>query len=199
MSKFKVGDKVRVRLWDDMAKEYRTNKWGSLEMPNETFTIGMKEYCGKVLTVQTVSPEGRYHLKGAFGWNFTDEMFEPASETIVIYRNGNQVIALNKTTKKKGIAICSPEDKFDFYFGAELALGRLAGTKEPPKEPNTFPLYTGDVVCTRSDYRYFTKGKIYHVKNGIIKDDEGDCRIPFSTFEQLNAYFSYADFIEVIK
>lgn len=46
-------------------------------------------------------------------------------EIIVIHRKDNEVIAHNKITGKTALAKCSPEDKFDFGFGAKLALERL--------------------------------------------------------------------------
>lgn len=42
---------------------------------------------------------------------------------IEIVREGRKVIATYKGNK--GIAKCHPEDKFDFYIGIKLALGRL--------------------------------------------------------------------------
>ena len=59
--------------------------------------------------------------------------FEVVNEQcIVIYSKGNEVIALNKETGKKGVAKCSPEDEFDFMVGAKLAFERLVGL--PVKE-----------------------------------------------------------------
>lgn len=48
-------------------------------------------------------------------------------EIIVIYRNGNKTIAMNKDTGEKAEAKCSPEDEFNFGVGAKLALDRLFG------------------------------------------------------------------------
>lgn len=48
-------------------------------------------------------------------------------ETIVIYRNDNKVVALDKTTGKKAEAKCNPADEFDFRTGAKLAFNRLMG------------------------------------------------------------------------
>ncbi len=48
-------------------------------------------------------------------------------EMIVIYRDGNKTIAMNKTTGEKAEAKCSPEDEFNFGVGAKLALDRLFG------------------------------------------------------------------------
>jgi hypothetical protein len=46
-------------------------------------------------------------------------------ETIVIYRKGNETIALDKRTGKKAVAKCCPEDTYNFDTGAELAFKRL--------------------------------------------------------------------------
>ena len=62
--------------------------------------------------------------------------FKP--ECIVIYRNGNETVALDKTTGKKAVAKCSPEDTYDFYTGAQIAFERLTGKAEPEKEKTPF-------------------------------------------------------------
>lgn len=49
------------------------------------------------------------------------------SETIVIYRNDNKVVALDKSTGEKAEANCNPADEFDFRTGAKLAFNRLMG------------------------------------------------------------------------
>lgn len=57
--------------------------------------------------------------------NFIPAMEYIGKSTVVIYRNGNAVTAVNKTTGETGIAICSPSDEFDFNVGAAIALARL--------------------------------------------------------------------------
>ena len=54
--------------------------------------------------------------------------------TIHIHQKGNMVIAHESQTGREGIAKCSPEDKFDFYTGAKLALARLYGDEFIPFE-----------------------------------------------------------------
>ena len=54
--------------------------------------------------------------------------------TIHIHQRGNMVIAHESQTGREGIAKCSPEDKFDFYTGAKLALARLYGDEFIPFE-----------------------------------------------------------------
>lgn len=55
-------------------------------------------------------------------------------ETIVIYRNGNSVVALDKTTGEKAEAKCNPADEFDFRTGAKLAFNRLIGEDAKPDD-----------------------------------------------------------------
>lgn len=54
------------------------------------------------------------------------------SETIVIYRNDNKVIALDKSTGEKAEANCNHADEFDFRTGAKLAFNRLMGEDVKP-------------------------------------------------------------------
>lgn len=56
--------------------------------------------------------------------------FNKKDETIVIYRKGDDVIALNKAAGKQAKATCSKDDEFVFETGAKLAFERLLG-EEP--------------------------------------------------------------------
>lgn len=77
MGRYKVGDKVRVREWDDMAKECNSNK--KVIFCACTFLDCMKPLCGKVFTVIEVRSTGFYGLDGeASGWAFSDDMLYPA-------------------------------------------------------------------------------------------------------------------------
>lgn len=48
-----------------------------------------------------------------------------------VYVDGNKVIAVNLETGKEGIARCHPDDTFDFFVGAKLALERLEEADKP--------------------------------------------------------------------
>ena len=129
-------------------------------------------------------------------------MFEPGfiCNTVVIYTNGNKVIAVDKATGKTGVAICSPEDEFDFFFGADLAYSRLRGRLDPPKERGP-KYYNGEIVCTKTKVVNLTVGKIYKVKNGKFIDDcgrvHGD-RYPYTSFKDLSDQH-YSEFVEVVR
>jgi hypothetical protein len=77
--RYKVGDKVRVRQWDDMAKEFGECLC-AIDTPCCFFVSSMKVYCGLVYEIAEVY--GRcYELKSneksdIKKWYFTDDMLE---------------------------------------------------------------------------------------------------------------------------
>ena len=74
---YKVGDKVRVREWDDMAKEFGSNE--VMIFCTCSFMDCMKPLCGKVFTVIEDRSTVSYGLDGeASGWAFSDDMLYPA-------------------------------------------------------------------------------------------------------------------------
>lgn len=139
--KYKVGDKVRVRKDLEVGKRY-----GKLDCVH-----GHKEKCGKIFTIE-YTDEYAYHLNDGDGYWWSDEMLEDV-EDITILVKGNKVIA--KMGNKVGIAKCSPEDEFDIFTGARLALDRLE------KECNPYSWLKRDTVyyypCVDIDelYNYF--------------------------------------------
>ena len=72
--KYKVGDKVKVREWDDMAKEFRIDEDGDIDTGRNCFFVGdMKKFCGKTVTI--VASNGQvYKIAGDDDWYFVDEM-----------------------------------------------------------------------------------------------------------------------------
>lgn len=79
MSKFKVGDLVRVREWDDMKKEFGSD--GDLKIYCKcSFIDIMKKTCGDVCTIEDLTDSGNYMLSGEkeSGWIYSDDMLYPA-------------------------------------------------------------------------------------------------------------------------
>lgn len=85
-------------------------------------------------------------------------------EEIIIYRNGNEVIALHKEngeTVKSAKAKCNPEDEFNFNIGAKLAFERLNNDKKydlPDFKVGEFV----KVIC--KGIHYFPIGSIIEIK-----------------------------------
>lgn len=55
---------------------------------------------------------------------------------VIIYQNGQDVIALDKETGEKAVAKCHPNDEFDFAIGAKIAFGRLYHSQDYIPEDN---------------------------------------------------------------
>lgn len=116
MSKFKVGDYVRVKKFKK--RPIRWNTEGKMD-----------HLMGKICKVRNITPFGYiiYDKKYDASWSVRKEEVEKVSNTIVIYMIGNQVIAFDKVTGEKAVAKCHPDDEFDFNIGAKLAFERLMG------------------------------------------------------------------------
>lgn len=93
-------------------------------------------------------------------------------ETIgVIKRNGNTITV--HMGDLHGTAKCSPDDQFDPYTGCELALRRAFGAEN--KKPEKPKYYNGKMVCVENGiFTWWTVGKIYEYKDGIVTADDGD-------------------------
>ena len=75
--RYKAGDKVRVRDWDDMVKEFGICG-ENITIPGCYFVELMKKYCNCIVTISELSINGKYLVKedeNVFYW--CDEMFEP--------------------------------------------------------------------------------------------------------------------------
>ena len=81
---FKVGDRVVVRDWDDMEKEYGVNKWGDIAKDSQ-FTSNMKNLCGRTATVTAVKEGFSFKTikldfddkSGTSSYTFNPWMFNP--------------------------------------------------------------------------------------------------------------------------
>ena len=79
--KFKVGELVRIRQWDDMEKEFGTNSLGSVDCKC-CFSVAMKPLCGKYAEITRLCERGYVKLKlfncdGSVGrWDYSTDMIE---------------------------------------------------------------------------------------------------------------------------
>lgn len=124
---------------------------------------------------------------------------KPNKDLIVIYRNGDKVVARNKIAGKIGEAKCHPNDKFDFSIGARLAFDRLMSDEEDEKIEDREQYYNGKVVCI-SRVPGFTIGKIYEFVNGRVADDDQEIR-PFKWYDGIKDITTAYErgFIELVE
>ena len=206
MVKFKVGDKVIAKKETPYSKA--TNGW-----------IGtVTKTCYNRFENIYVEDESKN------GYWVVSEYFNPYYEAAFIVKQ----ITIERTNEKtieatafnesgniiaKAKAKCSPEDKWDFYVGANLAVERLEAIVKKKKEKATS--LNAEIVCIKNSSSgivlkdCFTVGKIYNVKNGIFEcnhgstpsiyyTSNGDYRI-FKSVEEINAVTSDIQFLEIIK
>lgn len=114
------------------------------------------------------------------GWETVPFSEFHTEETIgVIKRNGNTITV--HMGDLHGMAKCSPDDQFDLYTGCELALRRALGAEK--KEPEKPKYYNGKMVCVENGgYSWWTVGKIYEYKDGVVTADDGE-KYPKNNYE----------------
>lgn len=129
--KYKVGDKVKVREWEDMEKEFGLDRDGDIGI-KPCFSKNMREYCGRIMTISHANRTD-YHTDGN-DWFWTDKMFEPVdNHKIVITTDGSETLARfydGEKVIKTATAKCAPDDTFDFAADAKLAFERLMNNEK---------------------------------------------------------------------
>lgn len=101
---FKVGDRVRIRDWDDMEREYGLDNNGSINKHNPTFVKTMRCLCGKYATISTIYGD-RIELtdwsdySDDVEWGYAKYMIEPVEK--------EPVKQTTVTIDKEGINISS--------------------------------------------------------------------------------------------
>lgn len=85
---YKVGDKVLVRQWDDMKKEFGLNNYGSINTYCH-FVSNMKIYCSKIVTINKIFTEESkvsYEVEEDDGmWEWDDGMFAVPEKSIAYF------------------------------------------------------------------------------------------------------------------
>lgn len=130
-SKYKVGDKVKVR--SDLVKN---RVYGDMY-----FLSDMCKFRGKTVTIDRVEQNGAYYgIEGHVDTFWTNDMFEGLAmeqNKIVITHDGKTTTATlyrEDGSKEVATAKCCPEDTFDFNVGAKLAMERLMKKVAPVEE-----------------------------------------------------------------
>lgn len=130
MAKFKVGDKVRVKVYS-----VRPLSWN--------WNGRMDKWMGKIVTIKRYrSDENDYIIEEDSEWYFEESDFDPIEqprrEFIVLRRDGAKTIAElrhDREVIKSAVATCSEKDTFDFETGAKIAFDRLMGREADEAMP----------------------------------------------------------------
>lgn len=161
MSNFKVGDIVR-RNDVPRVDEYGVTNHDMRSA--KVIEVAPNSYLDKISIRLEVLDHVRSYNNHSKFWvqaNYFEKIKPAKPETIVIYRDGDKVYALDKTTGKKTCAKCHPHDEFDFKTGAELAFNRLLGKADKTEEPEP-KFKKGDKV------RCKTNGSLSNIPKDVI-------------------------------
>lgn len=119
--------------------------------PNTCYSFNSGTYCDKIYYLT----HNCYTILefSDFEWDNKNTKRKP----VIIYQNGQDVIALDKETGEKAVAKCHPNDEFDFAIGAKIAFGRLYHSQDYIPEGNKakckLEFQVGDRVrCIKKDY-----------------------------------------------
>lgn len=198
---FKVGDKVRVRQWDDMVEEFGINEGGSINCLWH-FVDGMKKFCGEIATIIgfDYAPNNRDRVYLRFNneklnendWDFSTDMIEPYTPRVA--KAGEYVKVIEGEDSGK-IFKCTKNfwqtggyfENFEYCY-SDIVLF--------PSEYEVLDDYIPPLNCrfiALEGSEYLTKGKIYEVKNGRFADDSGSyfpLGITLKDENDLKKYFS---------
>ena len=133
MKDFKVGQRVRVRQWADMAKEFGTNDYGNIKTKC-SFTPPMSNLCGRTATIKDIY-KSRVKLdfdnkSGCILWDYSTDMLEPLNFT--------------KADLENGMVLETRDGKRYFYLNGN-AHGEHSWI-------HTFDRYNEDLTYTRCDF-----------------------------------------------
>lgn len=156
------------RKWVDGTSYMSMTKWSAYG-PDTCYDFYNGTYCNKTYFLTCY---GYTILEFSdFEWDNKNTKRKP----VIIYRNGQDVIALDKETGEKAVAKCHPNDEFDFAIGAKIAFGRLYHSQDyipEGSEAKCKPKFqVGDRVrCIKKDYEI---GGINIVNElGVIREAE---------------------------
>lgn len=161
MSKFKVGDKVRVlrNVTPVKAKDAFVGEIHEIkDVLGYSAVRGSKYDTGRIFVV----------------WDAEIELAD-TQRKIVITTDGKTTLARlydGKRVVRSAEARCAPSDTFDFELGAGLAFDRLMGRQGEFTEPEQEPV---KLYCVKEHApgSWLTKGKVYDVSDGRITYDDG--------------------------
>ncbi len=148
MAKFKIGDKIKAKENSDGEYRITCKKKGWTGI-----VVGIGAY--GLLKVKTITPiESKGNIYEVNRRYFMHDSGNTIDDNII----EENVITVVLDDGRKGIAKCSPDDKFNLAFGTALAVARAYGDKEteakllaepsePVKEKPTFKV--GELVRIR--------------------------------------------------
>lgn len=193
----KVGDKVKIRSWESMEKEFGLDRDGDIDC-RPCFVRNMKKYCGKTVTVKHVTDDEDFHVEGdSDAWWFCKECVEcivtdepsvkevhrqaTVGEYVKLltsggYDNAYTIGKVYKVEKEYILPhLISDNGKhlLSFLPHEYVVLEGYKPDGDAKTESKAPEYLNGKVVCIKSGYSWWTVGKVYDVVDGKITADDG--------------------------
>ena len=105
---FKIGDKVRIRSWEDMAEEFGTRSDGDIPC-NKTFTGEMKYLCGTEFEITGICADGTVVEGLTDRYIISTDMIEPASTSAKLKYDLEKMKAKIKEIEEKIVEVEAEE------------------------------------------------------------------------------------------
>lgn len=155
--KFKVGDRVQIKTWKEMEKEFGTRD-GNIRT-HIVFSKQMRHLCGTFATIDYIN-EKTYSVclkdmttEGYIRFIYSPDMLKPANPEkyeLHIMSDGNKTTAVykkNGDVVSRSEANLHPDDEFNFKTGAQIAFDRVFQPEPEKKEPKKLRLFNAVGNC----------------------------------------------------
>ena len=177
---FKVGDRVVVRDWGDMANEYGTKDDSiSLDGDSTSFVPEMKHLCGRTATITDVNDDYvRVEFddeSGDTNWYYRRWMFNPSDsdKPTTKFKVGDLVTLKNdlEPGKTYGDMTLYHGDMFDSLNGKPKKVIKVwERSKKSPSYQTESEWYYSEEMLELWDESKIREGDRVHVKKGCTKD-----------------------------
>ena len=187
--------KEESKVLEELEKQGK--KWRNYDKPTENsyFSNTSNEYAiivdGSIISYTANATRSILFHENAKKIS-AEQFLNKNKETIVIYRNGSETIALEKNTGRKAVAKCHTDDTYNFEIGAKLALTRLF--PEPVREVSRYAevgeyIKITNPVGAMGEYK---KGDIFRVKKAFPATE---CVVQHVTCCENNEIIRYDEYV----
>lgn len=204
-NEFKIGDRVRIRAWNDMEREYGITANKDIKVPHYLFCAEMKHLCGTTAIVKKIEDD-RIYLEGdkheRANWFYTADMLELVKNRKEMFESRCKVRFRSWEDMKEEFGLTPWGDIDTPVYCFRKEMGVLCGTNAiiSKIEDNVITLkgfkyenddiwtYTLDMVEMIEKVREFKVGQIYKVDYKSSKEHNEIIQI--STVSDFTVYYN---------
>jgi len=163
--KYKIEDKVKIKTWEEMEKEYGVVDTGSINCMN-VFTKSMEKAieelnCNRILTINYVFKD-RYEMK-EISWNFSDDMIKYLVKDKIQKNTFKDLLGRDIKIGDNVLHLWTRFDNYGYPQGGKRAISKKLATviKQTPKG-------IGIEWRDSRDKKTIKKSTIFNTENRLI-------------------------------